>query len=54
MPVDDGRTGAPEAAPCNDHLHAPPRGCQRVQVGGDYVLVAVASGIIAQLIVNGS
>jgi Ni/Co efflux regulator RcnB len=36
------------------HLHAPPRGYQWVQVGGDYVLVAVASGIIAQLILNGS
>jgi Ni/Co efflux regulator RcnB len=36
------------------HLHVPPRGYQWVQVGGDYVLVAVASGIIAQLIVNGS
>jgi Ni/Co efflux regulator RcnB len=36
------------------HLHSPPRGYQWVQVGGDYVLVAVASGIIAQLIINGS
>jgi Ni/Co efflux regulator RcnB len=36
------------------HLHAPPRGYQWVQVGGDYVLVAAATGIIAQLILNGS
>jgi Ni/Co efflux regulator RcnB len=34
------------------HLHAPPRGYQWVQVGGDYVLVAVATGIIAQLLLN--
>jgi Ni/Co efflux regulator RcnB len=34
------------------HLHAPPRGYQWVQVGGDYVLVAVATGIIAQLLIN--
>jgi Ni/Co efflux regulator RcnB len=34
------------------HLHAPPRGYQWVQVGGDYVLVAIATGIIAQLLLN--
>jgi Ni/Co efflux regulator RcnB len=34
------------------HLNAPPRGYQWVQVGGDYVLVAVATGIIAQLLLN--
>jgi Ni/Co efflux regulator RcnB len=34
------------------HLHAPPRGYEWVQVGGDYVLVAVATGIIAQLLLN--
>jgi Ni/Co efflux regulator RcnB len=34
------------------HLHAPPRGYQWVQVGSDYVLVAVATGIIAQLLLN--
>jgi Ni/Co efflux regulator RcnB len=34
------------------HLNAPPRGYQWVQVGGDYVLVAVGSGIIAQLILS--
>jgi Ni/Co efflux regulator RcnB len=33
-------------------LNAPPRGYQWVQVGGDYVLVAVATGIIAQLLLN--
>ena len=33
-------------------LSAPPRGQQWVQVGGDYVLVAIATGIIAQLILN--
>jgi Ni/Co efflux regulator RcnB len=33
-------------------LHAPPRGYHWVQVGNDYVLVAVASGIIAQLILS--
>lgn len=34
------------------HLQAPPRGSQWVQVGGDYVLVAVATGIILQLLLN--
>jgi Ni/Co efflux regulator RcnB len=34
------------------HLKAPPRGQQWVQVGGDYVLVAVATGIITQLLLN--
>jgi Ni/Co efflux regulator RcnB len=33
-------------------LSAPPRGYQWVQVGGDYVLVAIATGIIAQLLLN--
>jgi Ni/Co efflux regulator RcnB/SAM-dependent methyltransferase len=31
------------------HLHAPPRGHQWVQVGGDYVLMAIATGIIVNL-----
>jgi Ni/Co efflux regulator RcnB len=34
------------------HLYAPPRGYQWVQTGGDYVLVAVATGIIAALLLN--
>jgi Ni/Co efflux regulator RcnB len=34
------------------HLNAPPRGYQWVGVGGDYVLAAVATGIIAQIIVG--
>ena len=33
-------------------LSAPPRGYQWVQVGGDYVMVAIATGIIAQLLLN--
>jgi Ni/Co efflux regulator RcnB len=33
-------------------LSAPPRGYQWVQVGGDYVLVALATGIIAQLLLS--
>jgi Ni/Co efflux regulator RcnB len=33
-------------------LHAPPHGYHWVQVGGDYVLVAIATGIIAQLLLN--
>jgi len=33
-------------------LSAPPRGYQWVQAGGDYVLVAIATGIIAQLLLN--
>lgn len=32
------------------HLSAPPRGYQWVQVGPDYVLAAVATGIIARLV----
>jgi len=34
------------------HLSAPPRGYHWVQTGGDYVLVAIATGIIAQLLLN--
>jgi Ni/Co efflux regulator RcnB len=34
------------------HLHAPPRGQQWVQVGADYALIAVATGVIAQLVLN--
>jgi Ni/Co efflux regulator RcnB len=34
------------------HLSAPPRGYHWVQTGGDFVLVAVATGIILQLLLN--
>jgi Ni/Co efflux regulator RcnB len=34
------------------NLSAPPRGYQWVQSGGDYVLIAIATGIIAQLLLN--
>jgi Ni/Co efflux regulator RcnB len=34
------------------HLSAPPRGYQWVQVGDDYVLVALATGIISQLLLS--
>ncbi|MRW93669.1 hypothetical protein GJ699_27110 [Duganella sp. FT80W] len=34
------------------HLNAPPRGYHWVQTGGDYVLVAITTGIIASLILN--
>lgn len=34
------------------HLSAPPRGYHWVQVGADYALVAVATGIIAQVILS--
>lgn len=33
-------------------LHAPPRGYHWVQTGGDYVLVAIATGIILELLLN--
>ena len=33
-------------------LSAPPRGYNWVQVGGDYALIAVATGLIAQLVLN--
>lgn len=33
-------------------LSAPPRGQQWVQIGGDYVLIAIATGIIVQLLLN--
>jgi Ni/Co efflux regulator RcnB len=33
-------------------LYAPPRGQQWVQVGGDYVLVAIATGLIAGLVLS--
>lgn len=34
------------------HLSAPPRGHQWVQVDGDYVLMAVATGVIAQIVLG--
>lgn len=34
------------------HLHAPLRGQQWVQVGTDYALVAIATGVIAQLVLS--
>jgi len=34
------------------HLSAPPRGYHWVQTGGDYVLVAIATGIILQLMLG--
>lgn len=34
------------------HLSAPPRGYQWVQTGGDYVLAAIGTGIILQLILG--
>ena len=33
-------------------LNAPPRGYHWVQAGGDYVLVAIATGIIASILLN--
>ena len=34
------------------HLSAPPRGYQWVQTGGDYVLVAAATGLIASILLS--
>ena len=34
------------------HLSAPPRGYHWIQTGGDYVLVAIATGIIMELFLN--
>ena len=34
------------------HLSAPPRGYHWVQTGGDFVLVAITTGIILQLLLN--
>jgi len=34
------------------NLSAPPRGYHWIQVGGDYVLVAIATGVILQLLLN--
>jgi Ni/Co efflux regulator RcnB len=34
------------------HLSPPPRGYHWVQTGGDYVLVAITTGIILQLLLN--
>lgn len=34
------------------HLHAPPRGYQWVQTGPDYVLIAISTGIIAQIVLS--
>lgn len=34
------------------HLNAPPRGYHWVQSGGDYILVAIATGVILQLLLS--
>ena len=34
------------------HLHAPGRGQQWVQVGADYALIAIATGVIAQIVLS--
>jgi Ni/Co efflux regulator RcnB len=34
------------------HLHAPPRGYEWREVNGDYVLAAVATGVIASIIAS--
>jgi Ni/Co efflux regulator RcnB len=34
------------------HLSAPPRGYHWVQTGGDYVLIAITTGIIAQILLG--
>ena len=34
------------------NLSAPPRGYQWVQSGSDYILIAIATGIIAQLLLS--
>lgn len=34
------------------HLNAPPRGYYWVQTGGDYVLAAIATGLIAQIVLS--
>ena len=34
------------------NLRAPPRGYHWVQTGGDYVLVAIATGVILELLLN--
>ncbi len=36
----------------NHHLSAPPRGYHWVQTGADYVLVAIATGLIAQVLLG--
>ncbi len=36
----------------NHHLSAPPRGYHWVQTGTDYVLIAIATGIIAQIVLG--
>jgi Ni/Co efflux regulator RcnB len=33
-------------------LHSPPRGYHWVQTGGDYVLVAIATGVILELLLD--
>ena len=34
------------------HLYAPPRGHYWVQNGADYLLIAIATGVIAQIVLN--
>jgi Ni/Co efflux regulator RcnB len=35
------------------HLRRPPRGYEWVQDGGDYLLVGIATGVIAEILLNG-
>jgi Ni/Co efflux regulator RcnB len=35
-------------------LSAPPRGQQWVQIGADYALIAIGTGLIANILINGS
>jgi Ni/Co efflux regulator RcnB len=34
------------------HLSAPPRGYHWIQNGGDYLLVAIATGVIASMVLS--
>lgn len=34
------------------HLAPPPRGYHWVQYGGDYVMIAIGSGLIAQIVLS--
>ena len=52
LPVDLRSPQYVVVQPQRHHLKAPPRGHQWVQVGADYVLVAVATGLIAHIVLS--
>jgi len=53
LPVNGHRNYVVDNWRCHN-LRAPPQGYQWVQSGGDYILIAIATGIIADLLLSHS